>query len=95
MEKTISYLNSKMWYRFLKVIFTVLFLSILVAANWIFIENSRDYVCLRQIYLCHFNFDFLNFVKFFLYGNFIILISFEFIRRSFYYVVLGTIKPKK
>jgi len=35
------------------------------------------------------------FLERFLVGNFLILIAFEIIRRVFYYIVLGTLRPKK
>jgi len=42
MEKTISYLNSKIWYRFIKVAYTLLFLVISVTVIFsIFSENIR------------------------------------------------------
>jgi len=36
-----------------------------------------------------------DFIIFFLIGNLSILLLFEIIRRAFYYIVLGTIKPGK
>lgn len=36
-----------------------------------------------------------KFIKYFAIGNLLILFLFEGLRRAFYYVVLGTIKPKK
>ena len=36
-----------------------------------------------------------QFIKYFVIGNLLILFFFEFLRRCFYYVILGTIKPKK
>jgi hypothetical protein len=36
-----------------------------------------------------------SFLEWFLIGNFSILIIFEIARRSFYYIVLGTLKPKR
>ena len=42
-----------------------------------------------------FTYDYLAFFKLLILGNFIILFIFEVIRRSFYYIVLGSIKPVK
>jgi len=39
-KKTISYLNSKAWYRFLKVVFIFIFLAIILIANRIHINYS-------------------------------------------------------
>lgn len=36
-----------------------------------------------------------SFVKYFFAGNLLILLVFEFLLRAFYYIVLGTIRPKK
>jgi len=40
-------------------------------------------------------FTYAGFLKLFFIGNFVILLIFEAIRRIFYYIVLGSIKPKK
>lgn len=40
-------------------------------------------------------FTYSNFLKSFFIGNFIILLIIEALKRGFYYVVLGTLKPKK
>ena len=40
-------------------------------------------------------FNYNSFLKFFLLGNFVIFILFEVIRRMFYYIVLGNVKPNK
>jgi len=34
------------------------------------------------------------FLKYFIIGNLIIFLSFEIMRRMFYYIVLGTLRPK-
>lgn len=41
------------------------------------------------------SYTYSKFIKYFVIGNLLILIFFEIIRRAFYYVVLGSIKPKK
>lgn len=40
-------------------------------------------------------FTYSEFIKFFLIGNVVILFIIEVIRRAFYYVVLGSLRPKK
>lgn len=40
-------------------------------------------------------FSYSKFIKYFLIGNIAILLLFELIRRVFYYIALGTLKPKK
>lgn len=193
MKKTISELNSKMWYRFLKVIFCVLFSLIILIFNGVIIKlgikrldndktiinctqqdkkilspqkigvlfssdefkdgfnyekyiyNYNDYN-LKQILNSCYNpqnggdfvdaikneygkidkndfvgpvrkkliekygepvdfsvdvfdikpiFTYAGFIKYFFIGNLSIFLCFEIIRRMFYYVISGTIKPKK
>jgi hypothetical protein len=36
-----------------------------------------------------------KFIKYFVIGNLLILLLFEVLRRAFYYIVLGSVKPKK
>lgn len=153
MEKTISYLNDKTWYRFLKVIFIIGCLIILAIFNLFvfssigikqvsqpmkndltstkmsqsdFVKNIREkfpqYKDIDDIKLINAvltkypqyknsvelkgealinsldappTYTYRLFFKWFLVGNFIFLLIFETIRRSFYYIILGTIKPKK
>lgn len=90
-NKTISNLDSKIWYRFLKVIFITVFFIVLLGLNVTFFDISRVYNQATSIYV----FSFLRFIKFFFIGNFIFLLIFEAIRRAFYYIVLGAIRPKK
>lgn len=40
-------------------------------------------------------YSYSNFTKYFVTGNLLILFFFEVLRRAFYYIVLGSIKPKK
>lgn len=40
-------------------------------------------------------FSYLNFITLFILSNFVVLLIFEIIRRSFYYISLGVIRPKK
>lgn len=40
-------------------------------------------------------FNYIKFIKYFLIGNFIVLSIFETIRRCFYYVVFGSLRPEK
>lgn len=82
-KKTISYLNSKTWYRFLKVIFLFLLLVIIIIVNCVAIDNILSSPSLESIFL------------FFIGGNIATLLFFEILRRVFYYIVLGAIRPKK
>ena len=102
-NKTIGDLNNRVWYRFLKVIFIIVFFTVLVAGNLMFIGASYD----RSLDLSYdaflkaqtgqvgANFNFSNFVKFFFIGNLIIMLFFEAIRGVFYYIVLGKFRPEK
>ena len=109
-NKTISDLKSKMWYRLLKVIFIVAFFIVLVIGNLVFFNDSvsRDNhldlsynaflkakTGINTYGPTEVNFNFSNFIKLFFIGNFIILLIFEAIKRSFYYVVFGSLKPEK
>ena len=102
-KKTISYLNSKVWYRFLKVIFIVTFLLFLLGSNLIFVSVSWIYhsgpSSLTDPFAGNFNgystFDFSSFIQLFIIGNFVTSLIFEAIRRAFYYIVFGSIKPEK
>ena len=40
-------------------------------------------------------YSYSKFIKYFVVGNILILFFFEAIRRTFYYIVLGSVKPKK
>ena len=162
-NKTISYLNSKIWYRFIKVIYLlILFISIVGYSTAIFISYSQEYDNTKSYIKCangknfilsqneidlHSDFmgssdrekskslcfDGLNsiektdsdhifrlktisetensgkyeLVSIYINRNWIVTIEFillsiignlfifEAIRRGFYYVVLGSIRPKK
>lgn len=128
-NKTISNLNSKVWYRFLKVFFVLSFLGVLAIYNvsFVFIKSNvvtsvkyfngptvmfegrptwQDFteVAERGLLGSRLSLDppptivsrnFNGIIKHFLIGNLIILLIFEVIRRVFYYIVLGSIKPKK
>lgn len=48
-----------------------------------------------QLFDVSLSYSYANFVKYFVIGNLLLLVSFEIIRRIFYYIVLGTIKPNK
>lgn len=41
------------------------------------------------------SFTYIPFINLFLFGNIIIFVVFEIIKRIFYYIILGSIKPKK
>lgn len=41
------------------------------------------------------SYTYTKFIKYFVLGNLLILFFFEVLRRAFYYIVLGSIKPKK
>jgi len=40
-------------------------------------------------------FTYGKFIKYFIFGNLLILLFFEILRRAFYYIVLGSIRPQK
>lgn len=169
-NKTISYLNSKAWYRFLKVIFVVMFLIVLMGFNSIiFSDGIKKLDLTKSTIICnadetlgtekhqitfedvdkyfivkefdnynYYNFiktwkddalaivnkcnegskwhprlidfgpninppefeinpvySYITFVEYFIVGNLIVLFIFEAIRKAFYYVVLGSLKPAK
>ncbi len=83
--ETISQLNSKAWYRLLKVIFIVAFSIVWLIYNLIVYYSGISVVGTIS--------DTQK--SFFTIGNLIIFFVFEGIRRVFYYIVLGTIKPEK
>ena len=105
-NKTISYLNSKAWYRFLKVVFVVALLTVL-SMDILSIVNGFGTID-NTYYL---GFPFPSFpsyavisipAPFHLIGIELLIISiplilliFELIRRAFYYTVLGSFNPKK
>lgn len=78
-NKTISYLNSKIWYRSLKVIFLLLLSIVILLVNVVILDDGIFGIIFLDI----------------LTGNILILIFFEVLRRVFYYIVLGKIIPKK
>ena len=82
MEKTISYLNSKTWYRTLKVFYLLAFfitLYVLISEAGNTYTRYPEYFALSET------------IK----DIIIALIVFELIRRAFFYITLGTIRPKK
>lgn len=154
MEKTISYLNGKAWYRLLKVIFGLFILIAILIFNGLLIDNgvkkidnqktkiycsygdkkifTPDIIGINLSYYDYlaysvggyddynwktinkncggdvfrrleppYNFEikliysYVEFVKYFIIGNLLILFGFEILRRSFYYIVLGSIRPQK
>ena len=54
MDKTISYLNKKTWYRFLKVFFIFIFLSVIGISNSIIFDNDSKRLDLnKSIVICN------------------------------------------
>jgi len=78
--KTISYLKEKLWYRLIKIIYIFSFVYC-VSASIIFAINEFDS---NYIIVSLFAFILLPILTY---------ISFEIIKRAFYYVVIGTIQP--
>jgi hypothetical protein len=91
-KKSISYLRGKTWYRFIKVVFILAFLVALLFWNWAIYASYNDPV----FYILNPAANSVG-VRLFtsLVGNLVIILIFEAIRRAFYYIVLGSIKPKK
>ncbi len=83
--ETISQLNSKAWYRLLKVIFITAFSIIWLIYNLIVYYSDTSVT--GTISHTQDNFFFV--------GNLIIFFVFWGITRVFYYIVFGTIKPEK
>jgi hypothetical protein len=85
-KKTVAYLNSKVWYRTLKILY-------ILSLIFIFIKSSSSgYTCIGYRETpCDYWFWFKNM----LIDLLILGIAFETIRRIFYYIILGTIRPKK
>ncbi len=77
--KTLTWLKSNGWYRFLKVSYLLALLVALAFFNAVVFSAGRGQP-VNQV---------------FVYGNLIILAIFEIIRRIFYYVVLGKVIPGK
>jgi len=81
--KTITYLNSKIWYRFFKVGFIFLLLVILLIFNGIIMSGGFPY-----------DVQYAGFSKVLVIGNLLILLFFEILRRVFYYIVSGSLRPE-
>lgn len=78
--KTMSYFEEKLWYRFIKVVCIVLFIYCMGAGVMFAInEFDSDYIVISL-------FAFILFPV-------LIYIGFEIIRRVFYYIIIGTIRP--
>jgi len=100
-NKTISYLNSKTWYRFLKVVFAVAFLAVL-SVDILSVVNGFGSA---STYFLGFPFpEFPSYsaiqipltgIEFLIISIPVIVLIFEAIRRAFYYIVLGSPRPKK
>jgi len=79
--KTIEELNQKAWYRLLKVLYGLSFVFLVI--------KSLDFVTKEVV-----NEDYiiLGFVLYILYPLFI-YVAFEIVRRLFFYIIFGTMKP--
>ncbi|MDP3043335.1 MAG: hypothetical protein Q8N21_02955 [bacterium] len=78
--KTISYLREKLWYRLIKVIYIFSFIYCIGASMGFAInEFDSNYIVISLFTLILF--------------PILTYIGFEIIRRSFYYIVIGTIQP--
>jgi hypothetical protein len=91
MEKTLAYLNSKWWYRLLKVLYILVITFFVIVCIFFNYIESRNYTAIGNGYV----FDYIHFIEYFIIENLIILIIFEVIRRAFYYITLGSLNPKK
>lgn len=79
-NKTLTYLYSKGRNRFGKVVYLVFFLLIMI--GWIYNASIEMGYKKPEI-------------SFYFWGIIITIAIFELIRRAFYYIALGTIRPKK
>jgi ribosomal protein L40E len=91
-QKTIQYLNGRAWYRLIKVIYLGFFIiALLIAIGGSYGANYPHYSSYLNKYYGSweevFGYAFL--------WSIIVILVFEGIRRAFYYVVCGTIKPIK
>ncbi|MCH7759309.1 hypothetical protein IID20_03050 [Patescibacteria group bacterium] len=80
-DKTTKYLQTKIWYRFFKVIYIFGFIGMLFFWNIVIYSSFGDF--------------FKQTILYFFIGNIVIILIFEIIKRAFYYVILGKIYPKK
>lgn len=86
-NKTLSHLNSKVWYRFIKVLYVFFFLIIVLIFNLIVLDDG--------IMKWYQNKALTEFIEFLFIGNLIILLFFEILKGTFYYIVLGKFRPEK
>jgi hypothetical protein len=86
MTKTIESMNGKTWYRAVKAMYIVFFIFILIAIL------IAKYVEAKEIYTFPYRIEeaFYGFLPYIIGVS----IIFEIIKRTFYYVVFNTIKPK-
>jgi len=78
-KKTISYLNGKVWYRLLKIVYILAFVDGFLnfyAENYQYRADSDYWLSI-------------------IWDTLLLLFLFELIRRTFYYVVLGKFNPEK
>jgi hypothetical protein len=96
-NNTISYLHSKTWYRTLKVVFIAIFFVAFLATNLSILNGTwgNNYVFLG-FPLSSVEFPTpLNGIQLLIINNLLVFLIFEIIRRSFYYIILGSLKPSK
>lgn len=80
MEKSISYLKTKVWYRLVKVVYITLFIFIMLGFNGVWVSEE-----IRNI----------NDIGTLLVIDIVITFIFFLIRGAFYYIAIGSFNPKK
>ena len=98
-NKSISYLNSNVWYRLLKIVFITILLIVFLANNFSIIDGTNgplgSFLGFPLGGLWPWLFIPLPVIPLLIINNLVILFIFEAIRRAFYYVALGSLRPKK
>lgn len=88
MYKTLSDLNSTIWYRFLKIMYIGLFLFITL------FSFSGSLIAPGEIGMSS-SFDILLSIIIFIVIELLLFLLFKIIQHIFYYIILGTFKPLK
>jgi hypothetical protein len=87
--KTTSQMNSKVWYRILKTLYLILLMFTLATIIIVAILNARSV----WQYPYYFQFAFSDPALYLeIFG---VMVAFEVVKRGFYYIVFGTVEPKK
>ena len=99
-KMTFNHLGTTPWYRLLKVVYFGAFLLVLLYWNALIFDfgGTATYNLYNYLYdswrIAPYVYDASSFFRYFIIGNLLIAASFEVIRRVFYYILLGTFKPR-